>query len=393
MNVHPVDTLDLLSERDMKRYRLQRKLVGPVYRPNNVIRYEDKVDTVMDQVILKLRKMNDIEVDLKEWLHIIVVECLGEVVLSWSPGLLKAGTDSGTGTHGYQAWRRKTVLGLFPIFAKLEVCSKMVGRLFTVAWGVRFIPPAGFRPFFPYVGRRISKRLKQCHLQKAPSKAGDVAADLIRLHQEKPEFSEAYLRKMIMTNFGAGHETMASTLTSIMTMLGTNRRVREKLVAEVQSQPDVSSYMEAASMPYLQAVIKETKRLHPVVATGLPRRVPDTGLTIHGMSLPPGTTVGCNPIALHRNKDICGPNPHQYDPERWLDNERGKDMDMFSLAWGGGARSCPGRHLAEMMVWKTLVALIREFDVQVDVPDIEAMPAYFLSMMTGVKARFVAREA
>lgn len=373
----------------MKRYRLQRKFIGPVYRPTNVIKHEDKVDKVMAQVVRKLREMGDAEVDLKEWMHIIVVECLGEVVLSWSPGLLKAGTDSGTSAHSYQAWRRKTVLGLFPLFSKLNVCSKLVGRLFSLVWGVSFTPPPGFRPFFPYTGKRISKRLKQAQEQKPASNLEDVAADLIRVHQEKPEFTEAYLRKMIMTNFGAGHETMASTLTSIMTMVGTHADVWNKLVDEVRSDPGLGSYVGAASAPYLQAVIKEAKRLHPVVATGLPRRVPETGLTINGIFVPPGTTVGCNPIALHRNEDISGPNPRQYDPDRWFDSERAKDMDMFSLAWGGGARSCPGRHLAEMMVWKILVALVREFDVHVDSPDVETMPAYFLSIMAGVKARFV----
>lgn len=121
----------------------------------------------------------------------------------------------------------------------------------------------------------------------------------------------------------------------------------------------------------------------------MPRRVPQGGLSIHGMFIPAGTTVGCNPIALHRNEDVCGPDPGQFDPDRWFETKRAKDMEVFSLAWGGGARSCPGRHLAEMMVWKILVALVQEFDVEVDAPGVEAMPSYFLSMMTGVKARFI----
>ena len=393
LNVYPADTLDLLSERDMKRYRLQRKLIGPVYRPNNIVRHEAKVDGVMKKVTQKLHELNGAEVSLKEWMHIIVVECLGEAVLSWSPGLLKAGTDHGTSAHSYQAWRRKTVLGLFPLWAKLEICSKSIGRVFSMAWGITFSPPPGFRPFFPYTGKRIAKRLKMARGKKSSSSPEDVAEDLIRLREEKPEFLETYLRKMIMTNFGAGHETMASTLTSIVTMAGIHPDVWDKLTSEVRSRSDLGSYGGAGgSTPFLQAVIKESKRLYPVVSTGLPRRVPESGLCVHGLYVPPGTTVGCNPVALHRNEDICGLNPHLFDPERWLDGERAKDMEIFSLAWGGGARSCPGRHLAELMVWKILVALTREFDVEVDAPSVEEMPAYFLFMMTGVKARFVPRR-
>lgn len=197
---------------------------------------------------------------------------------------------------------------------------------------------------------------------------------------------------MIMTNFGAGHETMASTLTSIMAMVGSHPGVQQTLADDVQHMGKQPSYSRVGEAPYLQAVIKESKRLHPVIAAALPRRVPGAGLHLHGVRIPASTTVGCSPVALHRNEDICGPQPHAFEPSRWLDSERAKDMEFFSLAWGGGGRTCPGRHLAEMMVWKVLVALFREFEVEVEIPEEKHMPAYFLSMMTGVKARFVLRD-
>lgn len=81
-------------------------------------------------------------------MHIIAVECLGAVVLSWSPGMLKHGTDWGTGPHAYASWRRKSVFGLFPTVTKLEILSKNVGRAFSSAWGVNFKTPKNFRPFF-----------------------------------------------------------------------------------------------------------------------------------------------------------------------------------------------------------------------------------------------------
>lgn len=217
--------------------------------------------------------------------------------------------------------------------------------------------------------------------------------DLIRVHQEKTEFTETYLRKMIMTNFGAGHETMASTLISIMTMVGSHPNVQERLAEELQGIGKSPSYTNARGAPYLQAVIKESKRLHPVIAPALPRRVPASGLNLGGIHIPSGTTVGCSPVALHRNDDICGPRPHSFEPQRWMDGEsRARDMDVFSLAWGGGVRSCPGRHLAEMVVWKVVATLLQEFNIEVDAPEDKQMRAYFLSIMTGVKARLVARR-
>jgi cytochrome P450 len=219
----------------------------------------------------------------------------------------------------------------------------------------------------------------------------DLAGDLIRLHQEKPEFTEAYLRKMIVTNFGAGHETMASTLTSLMAMIGTHRDVQGRLAEEVrQNHACPHNPLDQDHLSYLHAVLKESKRLHPVVAMSLPRSVPAAGLTLHGYFFAAGTTVGCSPIALQRNEEICGPGPSTFNPDRWQDEKRARDMEMYSLSWGGGARSCPGRHLAEMLVWNICIAIIAEFDIEVvKVPTEDEMPTYFLSMMTGVKARFI----
>lgn len=144
------DTLDLLAERDMKRYRLQRRLIGPVYHINNIKRYEDAVDAVLGRVMSRLTSLNGAEVDLKEWMHITVVECLGAVSISWSPGYLRANSDGASGKHAYLGWRRKSVFGLFPQAVILETLSRSAGRAFASFWGVTYhTPKEGFRPFFP----------------------------------------------------------------------------------------------------------------------------------------------------------------------------------------------------------------------------------------------------
>lgn len=155
LQVHSVDSLDLLSERDMKRYRMQRRLIGPVYRPANVARHEASIDRALGQVLSRFREMNGREFDLKEWVHITVVECLGASVLSWSPGMLKKNTDWATSTHSYQGWRRKAVFGIFPLAAKLQLRYRSFGRIFGNAWNLTFQPPPNFRAFFPVSVREL----------------------------------------------------------------------------------------------------------------------------------------------------------------------------------------------------------------------------------------------
>ncbi|KAF9776577.1 hypothetical protein IL306_005224 [Fusarium sp. DS 682] len=390
------DTLDLLSERDVRRYRLQRRLIGPVYQTSNLIQYEAAIDDVLARAIAKLKTLEGAQIELNEWMHIIAVECLGAVVLSWSPGMLKNGTDNGSGTHAYRGWRRKSVFGLFPTAAKLEFLHKSIGRLFSTIWGVNFQPPKDFRPFFPDVGKRVSRRVNAATKSKLNrDDRKDLLADLIELHKSKPEFTELYLRKMAVTNFGAGHETMASTLTSVFALLGSNDSVQARIAHEVLGTSDSTQYFTATRLPETQSLIKESKRLYPVISMSLPRKVPSDGLHLHDYYFPPNTTVGCNPVALHRNPDIFGPNSYMFNPSRWLtaDIDTARTMERINLSWGGGSRSCPGRHLAELVVFKVASALVKEFKIEAVLPPENEGRSYFLSMLTGVKARFIEREA
>lgn len=132
----------------MRRYRLQRRLIGPIYHANNVKRYEAAADAVLLRVIDQLRALGGSEVDLKEWMHIITVECLGAVSLSWSPGYLEDKSDGGSGKLAYTGWRRKSVFGLFPLAVIVEPFSKHFGRAFSVLWGVTYHIPKS-KPFFP----------------------------------------------------------------------------------------------------------------------------------------------------------------------------------------------------------------------------------------------------
>ncbi|KAF4467833.1 pisatin demethylase [Fusarium albosuccineum] len=395
LNTRFPDTLDLLSERDVRRYRLQRRLIGPVYQTSNLLQYEAAIDEVLERSVAKLKSLKGAQVELNEWMHIIAVECLGAVVLSWSPGMLKNGTDWGSGSHAYHGWRRKSVFGLFPTIVKLEFLSKSIGRLFSSAWNVNFKTPKNFRPFFPDVGKRVSRRVNAATRLKPPKDTRqDLLTDLIQLHKYRPEFTDNYLRKMAITNFGAGHETMASTLTSIVALLGSQEDVQTCVSREVLQTAEASQYATASRLSATQALIKEAKRLYPVISMSLPRKVPSTGLDLHGYYFPPGTTVGCNPVALHRNKEVFGPDAELFSIDRWLiaDPDTTRNMERISLSWGGGSRTCPGRHLAELVVYKVVPALVKEFKIETILPPENEGRSYFLSMLTGVKARFIERE-
>ncbi|KAJ4287487.1 Apoptosis-inducing factor 1 [Collariella sp. IMI 366227] len=288
LNAHFPDTLDFLSEFDVGRYRLQRRLIGPLYSVSNIKKFEPAVDAVLKHAVSELKALGGAEVDLKEWMHIIAVECLGAVVLSWSPGYIKNRSDGGTSTQSYLGWKRKSVFGLFPTITKLSFLSKDVGRAFSNTWGVTFKTPRNFKPFFTPVSQKTSKRVTNAlrepfHPRAQKDGRQDLLADLIQLHKTRPEFNESYLRRLAVTNFGAGHETLCSTLTSAMAMIGCHPDVHQKVAQEVRHRLAPSTPKDAVRLWYTHASIKEAQRLHPVIGMALPRKVPAGGLSLHAL--------------------------------------------------------------------------------------------------------------
>ena len=108
------------------------------------------------------------------------------------------------------------------------------------------------------------------------------------------------------------------------------------------------SYTAAQQLPYLNAVVKESLRMHPGIGMIMERVVPEGRLYLKsGYVIPEGTIVGMNPWVVHRNKDVFGPDAESFNPERWLQpdteilsvfQERISRMNSAILTFGAGKR-------------------------------------------------------
>ncbi|PGH27909.1 hypothetical protein AJ80_00459 [Polytolypa hystricis UAMH7299] len=383
------DTLDLVSEMDMKRYRMQRRLVGPVYSAANLQKHEHLIEAVIERFVAKLKTLNGKEVDLTEWMHILSVETLTAVTFGWSPGLIEDGNDYGTFIDGYfQFWRYFTVVGLYPyavlISHKLGVAAKRaLQRLVEVGVAASPKPP---KNIWIEVGQQIFGSSRG-NREVADKPSGSLADDLVLLHQTKPEFKQQYLTEMVSSTIKAGQDTLAATLTAVIAQTITHPSVKARVLEEVTGlEHEITSFREAADSPYTTATIREAMRLWPVIALAMYRTVPAKGLNLNGYHIPPGTTVGCSPLALHCNPKIAGEDPEEFKPDRWLDEDRYAILNQFSLAFGSNNRSCPGRNISEMTLYKAFPTLMRHFDIEVQIP--KKWMTFGMGSMTEVKARF-----
>lgn len=143
------------------------------------------------------------------------------------------------------------------------------------------------------------------------------------------------------------------------------KQVQDEL-AEIVGLSSLVDESHLSKLRYLDAVVKETMRLHPAFPLLIPRR-PTEDTEIQGYSIPKNTTIFINVWAMHRNPSLWD-NPLEFKPQRFLDGTTECDFsgkDLKYLPFGSGRRICPGLPLAERALLYTLAMFLHCFDWEV----------------------------
>ncbi|KAK5296666.1 hypothetical protein LTR16_000287 [Cryomyces antarcticus] len=101
--------------------------------------------------------------------------------------------------------------------------------------------------------------------------------------------------------------------------------------------------------------------MHPAAGLILERIVPPQGIDICGEHIPGGTIVGCNAWVLHRRPEIFGADVDACRPERWIDAPPAqlKEMKATMFQFGAGARTCIGKNISLLEVYKLVPSFLR----------------------------------
>lgn len=130
-----------------------------------------------------------------------------------------------------------------------------------------------------------------------------------------------------------------------------------KHVLEEKGQVEES---DMGRLPYLQAVVKETLRLHPPAPFLVPQKA-DVDLHINGYLVPKRADILVNVWASGRDPNIWT-EADVFMPERFLNdgmNYIGNDFKL--IPFGAGRRICPGYPLARKMVHLMLATFVGKF--------------------------------
>lgn len=210
----------------------------------------------------------------------------------------------------------------------------------------------------------------------------DLLTMFLKAQKENPDFfDDGRLLTMTTSIALAGSDTTAISLAAVFYFLLKSPECYQKLNREIDDAISaglisdaggIITWTDAQKLPYLHACIQETFRMHPAIGMILERLVPPQGMEICGRFIPGGTIVGCNPWVMHRRQEIFGEDVDTWRPERWLvnpadtaaDELRLKKMNNVMFQFGGGSRTCLGKHIALLEMYKLIPSFLRRFEVR-----------------------------
>ncbi|XP_058814983.1 probable cytochrome P450 313a4 [Topomyia yanbarensis] len=186
---------------------------------------------------------------------------------------------------------------------------------------------------------------------------------LLSVSQDGKTFSETEIIDNIYAVVTGANDTSGLLIAHACLFLCFHQDVQEKLYAEimefipneeVEINPDILK-----QLVYLDMFLKECLRHCPVAPNVSRENMAE--MEIDGVKVPPGNIFVMNFYALHRRKDVWGPDAEKFEPERFS-AQRAKDRHPFAfLPFSGGNRICIGWRYAMFSMKVMLTYLVRNF--------------------------------
>jgi cytochrome P450 family 135 len=225
-----------------------------------------------------------------------------------------------------------------------------------------------------FIYAEIAARRTELERDASDGDRDDVLSLLLQATDEDGErMTDRELRDELVTVVGAGHETTATALAWAMERLLRTPRVLERLRESLANGED----------EYLDATIKETLRIRPVIVDVARKLTEDCD--VGGYRLDAGTFVLPAIAAMHFREDLY-PQPREFRPERFLDG--GADTYVW-IPFGGGVRRCIGAAFAQYEMRVVLREFVERAALRAPDPEPEKLKIRNITLAPARGARVV----
>jgi cytochrome P450 len=123
------------------------------------------------------------------------------------------------------------------------------------------------------------------------------------------------------------------------------KKVQEELADALDEGNLSPTFAQVENLPYLNAVIQETMRLHPGVVFRQVRISPEEPIVYHDRRrdktfvVPSGMAHSMSTRAMQYNPDVFGDNYYDFQPQRWINDPK---LNRAFIAFARGTRNCIG---------------------------------------------------
>lgn len=190
----------------------------------------------------------------------------------------------------------------------------------------------------------------------------------MKQQQQNEYFTRNLLKGNVSNFFGAGSETVRSTMEWMLLMCAMKPELQRRVQAEIDAvltgnQKSHILWSDRNQMPYTQAFIWETMRYRPVVPLNI-MRYADADVKVGDYVIPRGSIVIASIWSVFHDKSLWE-DPEVFRPERFLvENETRPLKPEQFIPFSYGKRACPGEIIAIMEAFIYFTTLLQHFTVE-----------------------------
>lgn len=185
----------------------------------------------------------------------------------------------------------------------------------------------------------------------------------------KPRFSASEITGIFISMMFAGHHTTSGTSAWSVIELLRHPEQLQKVVTELDelySDGSDISFGALRQIPQLEAVLKETLRLHPPLIILM--RVARDQFDVCGSRIEPGDMVAASPAISNRIAEDF-PDPDTFDPGRYIDPNQADIINRWTwIPFGAGRHRCVGAPFALMQLKAIFSILLRDWEFEMALP-------------------------